>query len=79
MHALAHTMLHIVELLFFFFSSSCRKEAMVGLLKTSAETHRRPFPFPSLDMILTQSTECRVALPPEIRAAKRNGGDPSGK
>lgn len=52
---------------------------MVGLLKTSAETHRRPFPFPSLDMILTQSTECRVALPPEIRAAKRNGGDPSGK
>ena len=38
---------------------------------TSSSFHRRLFPFPLLGMILTQSTEYVVVLPPEIRAAKR--------
>lgn len=82
MHALVHTMLHTVELLlsffFFFFSPPVQKGGDGWTVKNQCRTHRHLFPFPLLGMILTQSTEYRVALPPEIRAAKRNGGDPSG-
>lgn len=67
MHALAHYAPYC-RIAFFL---PVQKGGDGWTVKNQCRTHRCLFPFPLLGMILTQSTEYVVVLPPEIRAAKR--------